>query len=114
MCARSVHWLMRRDTKGHLTPCAYQDAPSPPMTPQLYESCQRAVHFVLPDGTVLRGGRAFLRVCEELGWRRVARTLGQPPFIWAVELGYTIVARNRPFFAPFVVPGEPKQERWLP
>ena len=78
---------------------AYQDAPSPPMTPALYAACERAIHVLQPDGTLLRAGRASLFILSRIGWGRVARLLILPPFIWAVELGYWIVAHNRSFFA---------------
>jgi len=80
----------------------YQEAPSPPMTPALYEACKRAVHVIKSDGTVLRAGRASLFVLEQIGWGWAARLLMLPPFIWAVELGYALVARNRSFFARFL------------
>lgn len=76
------------------------------MTPDLYAACARAIHVVRADGGVLRAGRACLFVLEQIGWRRTARLLGLPPFLWAVELGYRIVAANRPFFARFLFPRE--------
>jgi len=81
---------------------AYQEAPSPPMTPQLREACAQAVHVVTPDGRALRAGRAALCVLALLGWPRAAAILSLPPLIWLVELGYWVVARNRPFFALFL------------
>lgn len=69
------------------------------MTPALHRACARAVHVVTPDGRVLRAGRASLFVLERIGYRRQARLLTVPPLIWAVELGYRLVAANRPFFA---------------
>lgn len=80
----------------------YQEAPSPPMTPALRQACARAVHVITTDGKVLRAGRACLFVFAGLDWRRTAFVLGLPPFIWLVELGYAIVARNRPFFSRFL------------
>lgn len=77
----------------------YQDAPSPPMTPALRAACEKAVHVLLPGGTVLRAGRAALTVLELLGWKRTARLLLCPPLLWFVEIGYWIVAHNRSFFA---------------
>lgn len=73
----------------------FQEAPAPPMTPELREACRRAMHVVTADGRVLRAGRATLFVLGELGWRRMARWLSRRPFVWAVELGYWLVARNR-------------------
>jgi len=81
---------------------AYQDAPSPPMTPALYAACERAIHVLKPDGTLLRAGRATLFILEQIGWGWGARLLMVPPFVWAVELGYWIVSHNRSFFARFL------------
>ncbi len=72
------------------------------MTPELYAACARAVHVVTADGGVLRGGRACLFVLEQLGWGWKARLLTLPPFFWAVELGYRLVAANRTFFSHFL------------
>lgn len=72
------------------------------MTPELFEACRRAIHVLTTDGRTLRAGRAALFVLGELGHPTLARILGWPPFVWAVELGYAIVARNRPFFARFL------------
>ena len=71
------------------------------MTAEWQAACEKAVHIILPDGQVLRAGRACLRVLETIGCGGVARVLGLPPFLWAVELGYRMVAANRDFFSHF-------------
>lgn len=65
------------------------------MTPALREACRLAIHVVTPGGEALRAGRACLGVLRVLGWRRTAAVLSVRPLVWAVELGYWIVARNR-------------------
>ena len=95
-------WARRHDRAGRLHFVPYQEAPSPPMTPRLRRACARAVHVVTPDGRVFRGGRASLRVLGVLGWRRTSAILAMPPLVWLVEIGYRIVADNRPFFARFL------------
>ncbi len=72
------------------------------MTDALAERCARAVHVLGADGTLRAGGRASLFVLERIGFPRLARLLGVPPLVWAVERGYRLVARNRPFFARFL------------
>jgi predicted DCC family thiol-disulfide oxidoreductase YuxK len=72
------------------------------MTPALRDACERAVHVIKADGTVLRAGRAALFIFEELGWGWIARLLALPPFIWAVELGYRVIANNRRLFSRFM------------
>jgi len=65
------------------------------MTDALAARCARAAHVLGPDGTLLRAGRASLFVLARIGWPRLARVLGLPPFVWLVEVGYWLVARNR-------------------
>jgi predicted DCC family thiol-disulfide oxidoreductase YuxK len=72
------------------------------MTPALFAACQQAVHLIQGDGTILKAGRAVLYMLEHTGMGRPARVLAQPPFLWLVELGYRVVARNRPFFGRFL------------
>ena len=72
------------------------------MTDALAARCERAVHVLGADGTFLSAGRASLFVLERIGYHpRLARGLGRQPWIWAVEGGYWIVARNRPLFSRF-------------
>lgn len=94
-CRRSVEWAERRDGGHAFRAVPYQQAPSPPMTPELRTACARAVHVVTPEGTVLRAGRAALWVLERTGYPVLSRVLALPPLVWAVELGYWLIARNR-------------------
>jgi predicted DCC family thiol-disulfide oxidoreductase YuxK len=99
-CQRSAEWVRCRDREGRFAILPYQRAPSPPMTPELYRACARAVHLLTRDGRTLRAGGASLFVLGEIGWpRALARLLALPPFIWLVAAGYWIVARNRRFFS---------------
>jgi hypothetical protein len=69
------------------------------MTPALREQARNAVQVITAGGRQLSAGRAVLFVLEEIDWHpSVARLAGRRPFIWAIELGYGIVARNRSFF----------------
>jgi hypothetical protein len=69
------------------------------MTPELARACERAVHVVTPDGRAVGAGRACLVVLALIGWKWQAIVLSLPPLIWAIELGYWIVARNRNAFS---------------
>ena len=79
------------------------------MTQAMHEACKRAIHVVPVDGEgpVLRAGRAAMFALQLLGWRRLGRVMSWPPFIWFVELGYWIVARNRIFFSKFAFRPKP-------
>lgn len=94
-CRRSVQWAERRDSGHTFEAVPYQQAPSPPMTPELQDACARAVHVVTPEGPVLRAGRACLWVLQRTGFPVLSRILALPPLVWGVELGYWLVARNR-------------------
>jgi predicted DCC family thiol-disulfide oxidoreductase YuxK len=80
----------------------FQEAPSPPMTPELLASCETAIHVVTSNNRTLRAGRATLFILANIGYGWLARPLMLPPFVWLAELGYRIVAANRPFFARFL------------
>lgn len=69
------------------------------MTAELARECDRAIHVITSAGSILRAGRASLYIVDQVGWHRVARLLSRRPFIWAVEGGYALVARNRGFFS---------------
>lgn len=111
MCRRCAHWVIRHDSKGRFIAAPLQNTPSPPMTPQLKVACEGAVHVITRDNQIYRGGMAVLflfRQIMPLPWGFIPRLLSGAPWIWPIEFVYQIVARNRPFFASFIVPGEPK------
>jgi hypothetical protein len=77
------------------------------MTPVLREQARKAVQVITADGRQFSAGRAILFALEETHWhRRAVRLAARRPFIWLVELGYWIVARNRPFFGRFLFRSE--------
>lgn len=106
-CRRTAHWFVSHDRTGTLTQCAYQKAPSPPMTPELFVACEFAVHLALADGRVLKAGEATLYLFDCVGWGLVARVLRVPPFVWGVEPLYRFIANHRNLFARFFFRKEP-------
>jgi predicted DCC family thiol-disulfide oxidoreductase YuxK len=98
-CRRAVEWALARDRAGLFAAAPFQQVPAPPMTPALRAACRTAVHVRTREGAWLRGGRACLFVLERVGYPRLARVTRRPPLVWAVELGYRIVAGNRAFFS---------------
>lgn len=103
MCRRTAGWIGRRDNQNRFEIIEFQHAPSPPMTPKIYDACKKAMHVVKSNGEILRGGRSMMFVLERINWGHgiLPRFLSLPPMIWFVELGYTIVALNRQFFSRF-------------
>ena len=106
LCRRAIAWVRRHDRGGLIRTIPFQEVPTPPMTPELARACGRAIHLIAPDGRVSRAGRAAVEVLALLGWRRTASLLARPPLIWLVEIGYRVVADNRPFFARFLFRNE--------
>jgi hypothetical protein len=77
------------------------------MTPALREQARRAVQVITADDRHLSAGRAILFALEETHWHPGAvRLAGRRPLIWLVELGYWVVARNRPLFGRFLFRSE--------
>jgi hypothetical protein len=77
------------------------------MTPALREQSRKAVQVITAEGYQLSAGRAILFALENIEWHpSTVRLAGRRPFIWLVELGYWIVARNRSFFGRFLFRAE--------
>jgi predicted DCC family thiol-disulfide oxidoreductase YuxK len=73
------------------------------MTPPLYAACEQAVHVITADGRVIKAGRAVMFILEEIGYPHwLVRPFTWPLLVWLTELGYRIVADNRPFFSKFL------------
>ncbi len=99
-CRCCIAWVRQRDQARTLHPIPFQDLPSPPMTPELYQRCQQAVHVLFPDGRFLQGAQACLYILEVLGYRRLVALLRLWPLRRLVDTGYTLVARYRRWFVP--------------
>jgi predicted DCC family thiol-disulfide oxidoreductase YuxK len=94
-CTRLAAWVEGRDRERRLRVVAYQEAPSPPMTPELRQACAEALHAITPQGRVLRGGDATIFTLGALGWRVAARVLWLRPLRDVVGFGYRVVAGMR-------------------
>lgn len=101
-CARRIQLL---DRHGRFEVVPYQDAPWPPMTQELYNACQRALHVRTPAGRLYRGGDAVIAILRGLGWRNFAHVLMLPGFRQLVHLGYRAVAANRARLTRLLPPG---------
>jgi predicted DCC family thiol-disulfide oxidoreductase YuxK len=74
------------------------------MTSRLRKQAERAIQVITRDGKQFSAGRAVLFALQEIGWHPwLVRLAQRPPYIWLVELGYWIVARNRPLFSRLVL-----------
>lgn len=110
-CRRGILWFQNRDVNARLKMVPYQQAPSPPMTPALAEACQKALYVIRPDGEQIRAGRAILYLFGIIGYTRLARLGAQRPWVWAIEFGYWLMARNRQIASRFLFTREPTEPR---
>lgn len=95
-CRRVVVWFQQQDNRRAFRIIPMQSCPSPPMTPKLYAESQKAMQVITRDGKQISGGRSVLYVLETMGWHPLMmRIASNPPFVWAIDVGYKIVARNR-------------------
>ena len=99
-CREWASWLTLRDAgSGKFRICPWQVASSPPMTPLLQVQARKAVQLITAEGRHLQGGKAVLFALRETRWHpNLVRLLERRPLVWAVDLGYRIVAANRPRF----------------
>ena len=105
-CRNALGWMLRHDHAARIEAVPYQDLPSPPMTPALRRQAERAVQVITPEGQQLSGGRAVLYVLQQVGWHpTLMRLASRHPVIWAAELGYWVIARNRTLFSRFLFRG---------
>lgn len=94
-CYNAVVRLKKRDYEKRFQVSAFQNTPHPPMTDALRVRAASELLVIRPTGEVLGGARAVLFVLEKTGWGWFARFLRWPPMIWAIELGYRLIANNR-------------------
>lgn len=91
-CRRSVEWLAANDKRDALEFKPYQ---SVDLAPSVAQACQKAVHVIKADGTIIKGGRAMM-FCGTFtrfgGWARIALW---PVFLPFIEIGYKFIAANR-------------------
>ncbi len=99
-CRQSVEWLQKHDRFGSLQFQPFQEAP---ISSELRAACEDSIHVITTDGDLLHGGRAAMFLGRATRWNRLARVGEWPMFLPFVNLGYKIVAHNRPFFSKLVM-----------
>lgn len=102
-CRRCVVWIRKHDRHHALEFCPYQEAD---LSPQLREECSQAIHVIKSNGEIVKAGQAAMFLGRFTKWNRLARIGEWPIFLPFVEIGYKIVADNRPLFSKFVMKAE--------
>lgn len=98
-CREWATWLTFHDREQRFRICPWQVVTGPPMTPLLRIQAQRGVQILTSDGRQLSGGRAVLFALQEVAWHpTLVAMLRHRPFVWLADLGYRVVAANRPRF----------------
>src|SRR5690349_8899211 len=102
-CGFCRYWVRRWQDRAAQTVefFAFQDPVVPARYPNVsIERARRAVQFVDVDGSVSEGAEAVFRVLASGGRTLPLRVYDAlPPFAFAAELAYRIVAAHRPFFS---------------
>ena len=57
LCGQVTNWATQRDAGRMLLFDPYQAATDPRVTPEMREACEKALHILLPNGSILRAGR---------------------------------------------------------
>lgn len=109
-CRRGASWVRRQPGGESLDFVAYQKVQAPWMDEAMREACHEAMHVVLMDGRVLKGGEAACFVFERIGWGPIAKLLQLGPMAWATELGYRQVAAQRLILSGFLFKDHPDDE----
>ncbi|RYG60219.1 DUF393 domain-containing protein [bacterium] len=102
-CRRCVVWLRKQSRSDSLEFCPYQEAD---LSPELREACSRSIHVIKSNGEILKAGKAAMFLGRFTRWNRLARMGEWPMFLPFIELGYSIVANNRPFFSKLAMKAE--------
>lgn len=101
LCLAARDWLARRVTPDALDFVSCQSEERARRTPQVpREACLKAVHLVLPDGTVYAGADALPHLLRCLrGWRWAALAWRIPGFGRLMPVIYGRIADNRRVFS---------------
>lgn len=94
-CQWSAERLGRRFSPGSYRMVARQRAAGLGISPDKLEEGRGKVMLLCPDGRVLGGHLAVLKVYEATGVGSIARVLASPPIGWVLAVGYWFVARSR-------------------
>ncbi len=96
-CRLWVERLRRWDRKGAIRCVPAQERAAVAGLPPIDDDAlDRAMHLVMPDGTVFAGGRAVPAVLQYLpGWRWLGGLFRLPGAPWVTDMVYSNIAKRR-------------------
>lgn len=94
-CQWSAERLGKRFPENSYRMVARQRAMNLGIDPLMLEEGRAKVLLLTPEGKMLSGHIAVMKVMEVTGWGSFARLLVKPPFGWILRAGYRLVAQNR-------------------
>lgn len=94
ICSATSHWVRRKDKKGIVVVCQYQNCPRPPMTDSLEARCKGEVVLLTAEGREIGGADGVLYLLDRMGWW-IVKPLRFVPLVWISRLIYRLVASNR-------------------
>jgi predicted DCC family thiol-disulfide oxidoreductase YuxK len=103
VCSKTVQWIAENEVKDsfEMLPCGSEtlDARFPDID---RAACARAMHLVLPDGSVLRGGNALPEIFKRLRrYKLIAVLFGLPGATLVSRILYRWFAERRYRIADF-------------
>lgn len=97
LCSAEIAVYRDQDSAGALT---WVDVSQPASLPEgmTQAAAMARFHVMTPDGQILLGAAAFVRVWRALpGWRWLARLSDLPGMLWVMDLTYDGFLKIRPF-----------------
>lgn len=94
-CRRSASWARRQPGGDSMQFVAYQQVHQSWMDARMKAACHEALHVVVAEGQVLRGGEAACFVAERVGFGPMAHLLQMGPLAFVTEVAYRQIALHR-------------------
>lgn len=96
LCVREIAWLRRLDKQERIK---FTDIASEDFDPRTVgvdlQTLNSRMHGRLPDGTIIDGVEVFRRMYAAIGWKLPVAITRLPVVRQALDVAYSIFARNR-------------------
>jgi predicted DCC family thiol-disulfide oxidoreductase YuxK len=96
LCMREIRMLQRRDTRARIR---FTDIAAPGFDARELglapATMMKKIHGRLADGTIIEGVEVFRQLYDAVGFHRLASASRWPGVSQALDVAYTVFARNR-------------------